>query len=214
MEKSETGELVADTLAESESLGGVGDLTEIVEPVTTFLEPVLAVFETIQLWFNSEILSTASLAQLVAIGVTLAVARLASGPFRRFIERIGMSSPPFVRYRLLRTVASISLPIVWAIGLWIAASVLVAMGESIVLLRLVYSLINAWILIRIVTTLIPSAYWSTVFSWCAWSAAALNAVGLLPMLIGWLDANALVIGAERLSLWTITKGAIVVGGMI
>ncbi|WP_424930214.1 mechanosensitive ion channel family protein [Amaricoccus tamworthensis] len=197
-----------------EALEAVPDVAELVEPVSDLLEPVWAWVDRAHDWFDAVILSTASLAQLAAIMGALMIALAVAKPFRRFVTRVSENQRPFIKYRVARTVASISQPIIWLLGLWLSASVLVAMGEPIVLMRLVYSLISAWVLIRLATVFIPSNRWSAVFSWCAWSVAALNAVGLLYPTIDWLDMQSLSMGELRISLWTVAKGAILVGGLV
>ena len=73
---------------------------------------------------------------------------------------------------------------------------------------LVISLLFAFVVIRTVSIFIPSAYWSQVFSWVAWSAAALNAVGLLDVVIEWLRNTGVTIGPVAINGWAIAKGII------
>lgn len=161
-------------------------------------------------WFNTAFLSISSTYQIGAVVCALFGAILVHQKFRRVLEALANRIPDagFLR-RVLRTLSSISLAVVWVLGLWISATILQNYGQPFAFVRLVASLANAWIVIRVVTILIPSVYWSAVFAWCAWSVAALNAVGLLKPFIAILEDTAFSLGDVRVSLWTVVKGVIV-----
>jgi small-conductance mechanosensitive channel len=103
-------------------------------------------------------------------------------------------------------VAAISLPVVWLIFLALTTSGFEAYQLPLQFLRLVSSLLLAFVVIRTVSIFIPSSYWSGVFSWVAWGAAALNAVGLLDIVIEWLQATGFSVGAVNITAWAIVKG--------
>ena len=157
-------------------------------------------------WLDANLLTFESLYQLAAIVGTLVLARLLHRRFKRLLESLsqGRELGPAVQ-RLLRTVAAISMPVVWLIFLAIARPVFEAYGLPIPFMRLVSSLLTAFIAINTVSIFIPSAYWSQVFSWTAWVAAALNAVGLLDIVIEWLQATGFTIGTVDINAWSIVK---------
>lgn len=161
-------------------------------------------------WFNTAVLSISSTYQIGAAFVALVIAFLIHRQFRRILNTLASRVPDagFLR-RVLRTLSSISLPLVWVLGLWISTTLLQAYGQPFAFVRLIASLANAWIVIRVATILISSAYWSAVFAWCAWSIAALNAVGLLKPSIAALEETAFSLGDVRISVWTVIKGLIV-----
>lgn len=166
-------------------------------------------------WLMTNIFVLASLYQIAAIAATLVLALLARRSFRRLLNRLsGERSQGGIVQRLIRTVAAISMPVCWAVGLAISSAVLDAMGLPFSILRLVSSLLNAFIVIRLATIFIPSAYWSAVFAWIAWSVAALNSVGLLDPAIGMMRATGITIGDVDITLWTIVKGAMVTAVLI
>jgi len=166
-------------------------------------------------WANTKFFAISTTYQFAAVILALIVALIAHRSFRKLLERVVPSNLEAQRRsRVLRTLSSISLPIIWVLGLWIATAILQSSGQPYALLRLAASLINAWIVIRVATTFIPSAYWSSVFAWCAWFVAALNAVGLLRPAITLMEETAFSMGEVRLSLWTVVKGAIVTMLMI
>lgn len=161
-------------------------------------------------WIDTHVLDAANLYQVAAAGIALAAAILFHRMFARVMKMLAEQFHS-VRFlgRILRTLSAISLPIVWLLGLWIGNSILQAFGQPYELLRLLASLLNAWIIIRIASIFLPNASWSSAFAWCVWSVAALNSVGLLTPTIQALDATSIMVGDVRLSAWVIVKAIIV-----
>ena len=158
-------------------------------------------------WFRETILTLGSIYQIAALAGCFAVAWLLRRRFERFLHRLNAQQVlgPVVQ-RLVRTLAAISLPVVWLILLLIVEPVFARLGLPVIWFRLVNSLLTAFIVIRAVAAFIPSAYWSQVFAWGTWSVAALNAVGLLDPLIEWLRATAITIGPVTINAWAVVKG--------
>ncbi|MEY8097247.1 hypothetical protein AB9F29_07465 [Falsihalocynthiibacter sp. S25ZX9] len=104
-------------------------------------------------------------------------------------------------------IKSLIVPIVWAILLWVGQAVLQASGHPSDLVRIPATLLQAWILIRLFSTLVRDPFWSRAFATTAWVIAALNVLKLLNPLIGFLDSLAINMGDARLSLFTVIKGA-------
>jgi small-conductance mechanosensitive channel len=158
-------------------------------------------------WLRTNLLSLESIYQIAAIALTLFLAWLLHRRFKRVLEHLSRKTDlGTVLQRLVRTVAAISLPVVWAILLSGVIAAFEGFGLPIQFLRLVFSLVLAFVVIRIVSIFIPSAYWSQVFAWVAWSAAALNAVGVLDIVIEWLRSTGFNIGDVSISAWTIVRG--------
>ncbi|MEM9343694.1 MAG: mechanosensitive ion channel domain-containing protein [Pseudomonadota bacterium] len=157
-------------------------------------------------WFVANVLTLQSLYQLAAIALTLVLAWLLHQRFKRLLEGLGTERQlgPAVQ-RLLRTVAAISMPVVWVIFLSIVQTGFASLSLPIPFIRLTSSLLLAFIAINTVSIFIPSAYWSRVFSWAAWVAAALNAVGLLDIVIEWLRATGFTVGTVDINAWAIVK---------
>ena len=160
-------------------------------------------------WIEDHIFDVANLYQFAAAGIALFGAILFHRMFARIMKMLAekFNSVRFLG-RVLRTLSAISLPIVWVLGLWIGNAVLQWFGQPNELMRLLGSLLNAWIIIRIASIFLPTRY-SSVFSWCVWSVAALNSVGLLTPAIEALDARSLMVGDVRLSAWVVVKAIIV-----
>lgn len=156
-----------------------------------------------------EFLALVSVPQGIAIAATLMLAILAhlkvSKLFRRVFDRLNDSN----WRRVSRTVASISMPIVWVAGLWLSLLILGELGWKTAMVRLVASLVNAWVVIRIASTVISGAGWSRTFAWFAWVVAALNAIGQLDPLIRWMDGVGFSSGELNITLWGVLQGVIV-----
>ncbi len=179
------------------------EVGEVADRVTDW---VLLVTE----WFDKTILTQASIWQIIALSTTLVLALLFRRTFKRFLERLSQERGlGGILQRLVRTASAIAFPVCWAIGLWITAQVFQAFGLPISLMRLVNSLLGAYVVIRLAAAFIPSAYWSSVFAWVTWSVAALNAVGVLDPVINWMRATGINIGQIQITLWAVVKGLII-----
>ncbi len=147
--------------------------------------------------------------QFIAIALALLAALVLHRLVRRIIRTVAETTEGRLTRRALATAGAISLPIGWVIGLWASRGVLSYFGQSITMVRLFASLINAWIVIRILTTLLPSNSFANLVSWTIWAVAALNAVGLLDPTILWLDSIKFSSDQLKISLWTAIQGVII-----
>lgn len=173
-------------------------LSPAVETVSSFASRVWA-----------EFLTLVSVPQAVAIGLTLVVAIMLNIRVRGLLTRLFSEFGGRAAKRISQTVSSIATPIVWVLGLWLALLVFGELGWKTALIRLVASLINAWVVIQIASTVIPSTYWARCFAWFAWSVAALNAIGQLDPLIRWMDGLGISSGDLNITLWGVVQGIFV-----
>lgn len=161
-------------------------------------------------WTQTNVLTLTSIYQLIALATAFVTALMFRRTFIRLLDGLGGERTlGALVQRLIRTISAIALPVCWAIGLWISVAILEHMALPFSLLRLVGSLLNAFILIRTATIFIPSAYWSAVFAWTSWSVAALNSVGLLDPAIDMMRETGVKIGEVDITLWTVVKGVMV-----
>jgi potassium efflux system protein len=120
------------------------------------------------------------------------------------LSRASATTPSADRARQVLT--QLVFPFVVVLALWIAATALRKTGLGNDLVRVVASLLQAWILIRLFSTLVRDPLLSKLFSYVAWIIAALNILRLLNPVITILENFALAIGDTRLSLYTVIKG--------
>lgn len=180
--------------------------TIIEQEVGDVADAVWARLQAVLDWLVANVLTLDSIYQLAAIAGTLVLAWLLHRSFKRLLEGLGKERQLGAAVqRLLRTVASISMPVVWVLFLSIARTGFDNLGFPIPFLRLTSSLLLAFIAINTVSIFIPSAYWSRVFSWAAWAAAALNSLGLLDIVIEWLQGTGFTVGTVEINAWSIVK---------
>lgn len=156
-----------------------------------------------------EFLSLVSLPQGVAIAATLLLAILVQLKVSKFFRSVFDRLNDRHWQRVSRTIEPIAMPIVWVAGLWVALFVLGEIGGKTALIRLLASLINAWVVIRIASTFISGPGWSRTFAWFAWAVAALNAIGQLDPLIRWMDGIGFSSDELSITLWGVLQGIIV-----
>lgn len=176
------------------------EVEQVAEAVTNHL---FRIYE----WVYINFLTLESLYQLTAILATFFLALLLRRRVKRILEVLGNKRTLGAAVqRLMRTAAAIAMPVAWVVFLSVTTSAFEQFGLPIQLLRLANSLLFAFVVIRTVSIFIPSNYWSQVFSWVAWTAAALNAVGLLDIVIGWLRETGFSLGPVNITAWAILKG--------
>lgn len=151
----------------------------------------------------------------VAVILTAGViALLLSRPGKQLLTRL-WPTDSFGRLRAQREVMeTLIFPFLWVILLWFATSVMRQTDLDNTVVRAAASLLNAWVLIRLFSSLVPDPFWSRTFAGVAWIIAALNITRLLDPTIAFLDGMALQAGDMRISAYLIIKGLVFVGLMV
>ncbi|MEO1137729.1 MAG: mechanosensitive ion channel domain-containing protein, partial [Pseudomonadota bacterium] len=121
------------------------------------------------------------------------------GPrIRKLIQsQIAPRAPYGVLRRAANAFAHLATPIALYLVLQIAVIALQAAGGTIGLISAGVSLLTAWIVIRLVTLVIRSPFWSRAAFYIAWPIAALDAFGVLDDVIRQLDAFSIPIGEDQ-----------------
>lgn len=179
------------------------DVSSGIEPITRFI-----IDSTQKL--ASQFLSQEGLFQLAVILASCFAAWLLSGPAKKLLERVWpevQGDPTFLRNARL-VVQKLAFPALWVFALWIATSAFRSVGVGNDLIRIVASLLQAWVVIRLFSTFVRDPFWSGAFTVVAWFIAALNILRLLNPAIALLDSMALDVGDNRLSLYMVIKGAV------
>ena len=185
-------------------------------PMSDPLNPALwgELYNLILSWVQAEVLTLASLVQGLTLLVLAILARAIAKPLRPRLEArlegLRIYSP---LRRALSVIDDQLFGIVFVLLLWLTIGIVTQIQASIAsdLLRIFASLISAWILIKISSSLIANPFIANLFAALAWTIAALNIVGLLGPTIDALDSVTLPLGQTRITLLTIINGAILLG---
>lgn len=166
-------------------------------------------------WLQSvvdQIVSLDSLWQLIAI----VAAAILAFPFARFVaKRLKAESikqdGKTILFRVYASLARIVWPAFTVLFLWIATTGFNAYGLENNGLRVAASLLNAWIVVRVITSNMKGGAWSTILAFGTWMIAALYILRLLDPVTTSLDSVAIEFGGSRFSmLRIITSGVIAV----
>jgi len=174
-----------------------------------FLDPELwlTLLADARAWFETEILTFAALWELGAIVTTLVLARVIAIPFRNWVgAQVEKSRFDTKLSRIWQTVLPLVTPIIWVILLWVAVAVADQIELRDRLMSVVVSLVNAWIVIRLITQFVREEAWARFIAVVVWIIAALNILGLLRPTLGVLDGIALNIGQVRVTALSVIEG--------
>ncbi|KCZ92725.1 mechanosensitive ion channel family protein [Hyphomonas johnsonii] len=152
------------------------DIEAVGSQVTTFMGQA-------QVWLAAFLERALSIAMLWQVGIIIAAAAigwLASRVPRRMLLHVAEKYAAAVMYsRFCRSFAKVSWPLISVILIWCAAFGFSLAGLPYEGLRIVGSLMNAWIVVRLMTLNMRETIWSTLFAVIAWTVAALFILHLL-----------------------------------
>ncbi len=162
--------------------------------------------EAIQTWLDTYLLLTANYIQLLIILSAFILARLIAKPLRLYLKDIQRESKYAKNIRpLFSAINRVSLQIIWILLVWLGCSTLTAMGKPNTILVTATSLLMAWIIINLISSVVHNDFWRKTIATIAWSIAALNILGLLEPTLQSLDNMAFTVGAFRLSVLGVIK---------
>lgn len=180
------------------------DLERWTEP-----QRVLPLLEEIRDWVIANVLTTATLVQIGAIVGALILARVLAPSLRRWIDtRIVKRFAQLRGRRGSYIVLALTLPVLWLALEWLAMLLVGRMGLPTALIRIVTSLLAAWVIIRFTSSLVRDPLWSTIVAVVAWSLAAMNILGILDDATVILDRLSFDIGKVHVSALAVLKGAL------
>jgi small-conductance mechanosensitive channel len=158
-------------------------------------------------WASAELLTTAALWQAGIIVVSFGAAIVITPPFRRWLQRRLDEAAEDSRLRFVcATFMTLVTPVLWVLLLWLAVEVATNAQWPSKLISIVVSLVNAWIIIRLVSKFVRDAAWARFFAVTIWVIAALNIVELLQPALDLLDGIALQVGDVRVTALSVAKG--------
>src|SRR5262249_36973480 len=167
--------------------------------------------ETAWTWLaqNAVALGISGLAQLLVVGLAFLVARQGAARTRQLLDRVarGWRYGPQLR-RIAAALESLTVPALWLLLQWLALLFAAGAGLPHQLIKIVASLLTAWVVIRLTTSLVRDPTWSRLIAIAAWTIAALNTLNLLEPTSEFLDGIAINLGTLRLSALMAIKAAL------
>lgn len=176
---------------------------DVIEPEGSAIEELVGVdalreyFSEIPNWFQSQMLTIDSAIQAGILIAALVPAALFGPQLKKLIQsQVAPRAPYGMLRRAANAFAHLATPIALFIIIQIAVFVLGSLGISSVVAEAAVSLLTAWIVIRLVTLVIRSAFWSKAAFYVAWPIAALDAFGVLDDVVRQLQAFSIPIGED------------------
>ncbi|MCZ6453141.1 MAG: mechanosensitive ion channel [Alphaproteobacteria bacterium] len=158
-------------------------------------------------WISTELLTIAALWQAGVIVVAFGAALLMTPPFRGWLRRRVDEAADESRLSFVcSTFINLVTPVLWVILLWLAVEIADRSEWPNKLLSIVVSLVNAWIVIHLVSRFVTDAAWTRFIAVTIWVVAALNIVELLQPALNLLDGIALQVGTVRVTALSLAKG--------
>lgn len=161
---------------------------------------------------QDQVFSITAVWQALAIIGAITLGYLLSRVPHRQFEKLAMdANNTSILFRLWNSLAKIIWPIIAVILLWAATILFDALNLPNEALRITASLLNAWIIVRVIAANMKDGWFSTMLSILAWTIAALYILRLIDPVSEALDTMAIRIGDFRLSVLSVLTGAIVAG---
>lgn len=154
------------------------------------------------------------LSQLLAAVGGLVIAyfthRRLQAAFLNLHDRFPGRSPFAKAFEIL---AALSLPLIWLTIEFAILAIFQGVGPPSHIISAICSLLVAWIVINVVTSLAENKIWARLVAFCAWTIAALNILGLLTPTLVFLEDLSFSLGDTRISMLGVAK-ALVAGIII
>ena len=179
-----------------------------------------ALAEATVAWLETNVLSFSVGLQLALILAAL-IPALMFGPKLRdaLRRRVAAYAPNDVLRKTGEALAVLAVPIALYLTLVAIRLGFAAASESAAWVAAAIALMNAWIVVRLVTLLIRSPFWSRVAFIVVWPIAALDAFGLLAPIIDALRELTFTIGGAEseestvVSAWDILRTLLIFGAL-
>ncbi|MCC5997374.1 MAG: mechanosensitive ion channel [Oceanicaulis sp.] len=177
---------------------------------------LLAAFD----WFEQTVLNLDNGVQLALITAALIPAMVFGPRLRRLVVQAtsGFLKTGLAR-RLINAASRLMTPLALLLVLTLIQVVLAALERPYAIVNAATSLITAWIVIRAVSLIIQSKFWSNVAFYIVWPIAVLDVFGLLMPVIQQMQALAIPLGvaddgtAIQLSLFDIVRTLVYFGAL-
>lgn len=173
------------------------------------ITPLMDWLHTAYQWLYQHVADPWNFLQLVLLALLYFLARVFARRLSPLLEaRLASLTVRPGLAALFRALPSVLPAVIFLILLWFVIGIMQEMTwpSRSYLLRIVSSLMTAWIVIRLGSTFIRNPVVAKTLTLSAWTLAALNITGLLGPAIEVMDALSLNVGELRISLLTVVKG--------
>lgn len=128
--------------------------------------------------------------------------------FLRLIDHIWPSDDTgqYFMASLHRSLCRSAFQLGWVISLWAAIPLFDHWSVGNDILRIAASVLQAWVLINLFSSVVKDHFWSRLFAICTWLVAVLYTLRLLDPAISLLDSLAITVGKSQVSAFDILKG--------
>ena len=166
--------------------------------------------ESIWTWLAREIFIGHSLINIAVVMVGLLLAWLVARPLKPKLAML-IASRKLDETALGRFLAALEQTLTLVIAgllLWLALVIFRQYGLRTYFLNLFESLLVAWVLIRLITSVVRKTQWARIIAFTAWTVAALHILSLLEPTLALLDTVAINMGKTRLSVLSLLKATL------
>ena len=156
-------------------------------------------------WIEQSVLTWPVAGQLAVSALLFALSFLVAREVRRWLvansDKAGARSAA-------RILSPLLVPLLWLVLQWIALASARVYALPSRLLDSIAGLLLAWVAISFVSQLVRNPLWAGAFVWTAWTIAALNILGWLDPIVGYLGVT-LVPGATEVTLLDVVRALFV-----
>lgn len=148
--------------------------------------------------------------QFCAIVASALIGYLLSRPInQRLMQQVKAREQKDILFRVYASLIHVVWPVATVALLWTATGAFSASEFDSTLLRIAASLLNAWIVVRLVTSNMKDGIIASSIALVAWTIAALHIFQLLEPVSNSLDAVAITVGSSRFSLLRVLTSLVV-----
>ncbi len=120
---------------------------------------------------------------------------------------------PWVR-RLGRLADDLMLPVFWVLLLWFTNIMFEGLDQPRFFLNLMASLLNTWIIIHLLSSVVTNPFWGKMFAIFSWIIVALYVLDLLNPTITVLDSIRFKAGQKEISVYSIVQAILLTISML
>ena len=166
-------------------------------------------------WLQHNVLVPSTAVQALVVVAAFFLSRLVAPKFWKWLDDCfdddGVQR--FVQ-PVVRAMIPLGMPVMWLVVQWFSVFAAEYAKWPHHLITTVVSLLTAWVVIRLASTLIKNKTWSRVIAGVAWFIAALSITGLLEPTSAVLDSMAIDAGDVHISVLGVIKAVLALGAFL